>query len=164
MARSLTDMPIRNSPGKYPSHTVHVDDIAGAMWAAAEWMAKIGRKEADALAGEEIVFKNEKSKASEVEGMVQESGGSGEQLKKSRAMEKRKRELEERRKMLEAKRRKKNPDAEQFSVKAEEREHKVPVSPLKKVTSAQAPLDPFAALEVQASASRPDLKGKGKAK
>ena len=63
-------MPIRNSPGKYPSHTVHVDDIAGAMWAAAEWMAKIGRKEADALAGEEVVFKNEKSKASEVEGMV----------------------------------------------------------------------------------------------
>ena len=49
---------------------MHVDDIAGAMWAAAEWMAKIGRKEADALAGEEIVFKNEKSKASEVEGMV----------------------------------------------------------------------------------------------
>ena len=100
----------------------------------------------------------------EVEGMVQESGGSGEQLKKSGAMEKRKRELEERRKMLEAKRRKKNPDAEHFSVKAEEREHKVPVSPPKKVTSAQAPLDPFAALEVQASASRPDLKGKGKAK
>ncbi|EJF65716.1 hypothetical protein BD309DRAFT_944311 [Dichomitus squalens] len=59
-----------NSPGKYPSHTVHVEDIAGAMWAAAEWMAKTGRKEGDALAGEEIVFKNEKSKASEVEGVV----------------------------------------------------------------------------------------------
>ncbi|KAI8998784.1 hypothetical protein BD414DRAFT_133694 [Trametes punicea] len=59
-----------NSPGKYPSHTVHVDDIAGAMWACAEWMAKIGRKEADAIAGEEIPFKNEKSKADEVEGMV----------------------------------------------------------------------------------------------
>ena len=43
------------------------------MWAAAEWMAKIGRKEADALAGEEIVFKNEKSKVSEVEGMVSPS-------------------------------------------------------------------------------------------
>lgn len=40
------------------------------MWAAAEWMAKTGRKEADAIAGEEILFKNEKSKASEVEGMV----------------------------------------------------------------------------------------------
>ena len=61
---------LRNSPGKYPSHTVHVDDIAGAMWAAAEWMAKTGRTEADALAGEEIVFKNDKSKVKEVEGMV----------------------------------------------------------------------------------------------
>ena len=60
----------RHSPGKYPSHTVHVDDIAGAMWAAAEWMAKTGRKEADAIAGEEIVFKNEKSKVAEVEGMI----------------------------------------------------------------------------------------------
>ncbi|KAI0709040.1 hypothetical protein C8Q76DRAFT_799072 [Earliella scabrosa] len=62
-----------HSPGKYPSHTVHVDDIAGAMWAAAEWMAKTGRKEADAIAGEEIVFKNEKSKVAEVEGMVPHS-------------------------------------------------------------------------------------------
>ncbi|KAI0721618.1 hypothetical protein C8T65DRAFT_201291 [Cerioporus squamosus] len=59
-----------NSPGKYPSHTVHVDDIVGAMWAAAEWMAKTGRTEANTLAGEEIVFKNEKSKVDEVEGMV----------------------------------------------------------------------------------------------
>ncbi|KAI0781092.1 hypothetical protein BD413DRAFT_20648 [Trametes elegans] len=59
-----------NSPGKYPSHTVHVDDIAGAMWACAEWMAKLGRKEADAIAGEEIPFKNDKSKVNEVEGMV----------------------------------------------------------------------------------------------
>lgn len=40
------------------------------MWAAAEWMAKTGRTEADALAGEEIVFKNDKSKVDEVEGMV----------------------------------------------------------------------------------------------
>ncbi len=47
-----------------------MDDIVGAMWAAAEWMAKTGRTEADALAGEEIVFKNEKSKVDEVEGMV----------------------------------------------------------------------------------------------
>ena len=63
-------MSIRNSPGKYPSHTVHVEDIAGATWAAAEWMARTGRKEGNVLAGEEIVFKNEKSKAGEVEGMV----------------------------------------------------------------------------------------------
>ena len=40
------------------------------MWAAAEWMAKTGRTEANSLAGEEIVFKNEKSKVDEVEGMV----------------------------------------------------------------------------------------------
>lgn len=58
------------SPGKYPSHVVHVDDVAGASWALAEWMGKIGRKEADAIAGEEIVFHNEKSKVAEVEGMA----------------------------------------------------------------------------------------------
>lgn len=40
------------------------------MWTCAEWMAKIGRKEANSIAGEEIVFKNEKSKVKEVEGMV----------------------------------------------------------------------------------------------
>ena len=33
-------------------------------------MAKAGRKEADSLAGEEIPFKNDKSKVDEVEGMV----------------------------------------------------------------------------------------------
>ena len=33
-------------------------------------MAKTGRTEANSLAGEEIVFKNEKSKVDEVEGMV----------------------------------------------------------------------------------------------
>ena len=49
---------------------VHVDDVAGASWALAEWMGKIGRKEADAIAGEEIVFHNEKSKVAEVEGMA----------------------------------------------------------------------------------------------
>lgn len=64
---------LRNSPGKYPSHTVHVDDIAGAMWACAQWMAKIGRQEADSIAGEEIPFKNEKSKVNEVEGMIPHS-------------------------------------------------------------------------------------------
>lgn len=46
-----------------------MDDVAGAIWALAEWMAKIGRKEADAIAGEEIIFHNEKSKVQEVEGM-----------------------------------------------------------------------------------------------
>lgn len=33
-------------------------------------MAKVGRKEADSIAGEEIIFHNEKSKVQEVEGMV----------------------------------------------------------------------------------------------
>lgn len=49
-------------PGKHPNHTVHVDDIVGAMWACAQWMANLGRKEADAIAGEEIVCKREKIK------------------------------------------------------------------------------------------------------
>jgi len=58
------------SPGKHPSHTVHADDIAGAMWAVAEWMASIGRAKALADAGEEIPFKNDKSKAKKVEGVI----------------------------------------------------------------------------------------------
>jgi hypothetical protein len=51
-------------------HTVHIDDVSGALWACAEWMAREGRKEADTLAGEEIIFHNDKSKVKEVEGMV----------------------------------------------------------------------------------------------
>lgn len=43
------------------------------MWACAEWMSKIGRKEANSIAGEEILFKNDKSKAKTVEGMVDPS-------------------------------------------------------------------------------------------
>ncbi|KAI0080603.1 hypothetical protein K474DRAFT_1657758 [Panus rudis PR-1116 ss-1] len=58
------------SPGKHPMHVVHVEDVAGAMWTLAEWMAGIGRKEANSIAGEEILFKNDKNKAKEVEGMV----------------------------------------------------------------------------------------------
>ncbi|KIY43672.1 hypothetical protein FISHEDRAFT_68077 [Fistulina hepatica ATCC 64428] len=57
------------SPGKHPMNTVHVDDTAGAMWACAGWMAPMGRKEADAKAGEVIPFYNEKAKVKEVEGM-----------------------------------------------------------------------------------------------
>ena len=60
----------RWSPGKNPNHTVHVEDVAGGMWACAVWMAGIGRKEADSIAGEEILFRNDKSKAKQVEGMV----------------------------------------------------------------------------------------------
>lgn len=47
-------------------NTIHVDDVAGGMWACAEWMASLGRKEANALAGENI-FSNEKSKIKGVE-------------------------------------------------------------------------------------------------
>jgi len=57
------------SPGKNPTHTIHTDDVAGGMWACAQWIAPLGRKEADSLAGEEILFHNEKGKAAEVQGM-----------------------------------------------------------------------------------------------
>ncbi|KAL0947340.1 hypothetical protein HGRIS_013459 [Hohenbuehelia grisea] len=56
-------------PGDNPTNTVHVEDIAGAMHACAKWMADLGRKEADALAGEQIIFHNSKSRVSDVEGM-----------------------------------------------------------------------------------------------
>ena len=58
----------RWSPGKNPTHTVHVEDVAGAAWACAQWIASHGRKEANQLAGEVIHFHNEKSKVKEVEG------------------------------------------------------------------------------------------------
>lgn len=51
-------------------HTVHVEDVAGAMWACAAWIHQQGREQAIALAGEKIPFHNEKSKAKEVDGMV----------------------------------------------------------------------------------------------
>ncbi|TRM59392.1 hypothetical protein BD626DRAFT_550238 [Schizophyllum amplum] len=57
-------------PGKHGSNTVHTDDVSAAMWACAEWMAPLGRKAADEKAGEQIPFHNDKSKVSEVEGMV----------------------------------------------------------------------------------------------
>ncbi|EIM90215.1 NAD-P-binding protein [Stereum hirsutum FP-91666 SS1] len=57
------------SPGKNPMNTIHSDDVAGALWACAQWMAPLGRAEADKVAGEEVHFHNEKSKVSEVTGM-----------------------------------------------------------------------------------------------
>ncbi|KAF8163117.1 hypothetical protein B0H34DRAFT_780914 [Crassisporium funariophilum] len=57
------------SPGKNPTNTVHVADVAGAAWACALWMSSEGREAANKLAGEEIIFHNEKSKVKEVEGM-----------------------------------------------------------------------------------------------
>ncbi|KAJ1307224.1 hypothetical protein OPQ81_001338 [Rhizoctonia solani] len=47
-------------------NTIHVDDVAGAMWACAKWMAERGRAQANAEAGEELHFFNDKAKCSEV--------------------------------------------------------------------------------------------------
>jgi hypothetical protein len=38
------------------------------MWAAANWMASTGRKEANSLAGEELIFHNDKKLIAEVDG------------------------------------------------------------------------------------------------
>ncbi|KAF9567629.1 hypothetical protein CPC08DRAFT_680950 [Agrocybe pediades] len=58
------------SPGKNPTNTVHVDDVAGGAWACAKWMAGLGRKAADQAAGVKIPFHNDKAKVKEVEGMI----------------------------------------------------------------------------------------------
>ncbi|TFK67905.1 NAD(P)-binding protein [Pluteus cervinus] len=57
------------SPGKNPTHTIHVDDVAGAAWACAQWIGPLGRSAANAAAGEVIPFHNDKNKVKEVEGM-----------------------------------------------------------------------------------------------
>lgn len=49
-------------------HTVHVDDVAAAVWALGGWMAGLGRTEANTIAGEDIL-PNEKSKVKDVEGV-----------------------------------------------------------------------------------------------
>ncbi|KAF8201582.1 hypothetical protein BJ912DRAFT_1116493 [Pholiota molesta] len=58
------------SPGKNPTNTIHVDDVAGGAWACANWIAGLGRKAANEIAGVPILFHNDKSKVSEVEGMI----------------------------------------------------------------------------------------------
>jgi hypothetical protein len=50
-------------------HSIHVYDVAGAAWACAQWMVPLGRKQADALAGEEIIFHNDKSKIKTIDGV-----------------------------------------------------------------------------------------------
>ncbi|KAB5594850.1 NAD-dependent epimerase/dehydratase family protein [Ceratobasidium theobromae] len=47
-------------------NTIHVDDVAGGMWACAQWMAERGRAQADAEAGEELHFFNDKARCAEV--------------------------------------------------------------------------------------------------
>ena len=40
-------------------HPVHTDDVAGTLWAGAEWIASLGRKEADSLAGDRRLHASE---------------------------------------------------------------------------------------------------------
>jgi hypothetical protein len=49
---------------------VHIDDVVRALWAAAGWMAPLGRSAADAAAGEPIHFRNDKKKIKDVEGIT----------------------------------------------------------------------------------------------
>ncbi|KAF8797845.1 hypothetical protein BYT27DRAFT_7265004 [Phlegmacium glaucopus] len=58
------------APGKNATNTVHVLDVAGAAWASAKWMASEGRKTANQIAGQAIIFHNDKSKVKEVDGML----------------------------------------------------------------------------------------------
>jgi len=57
------------NPGHNAMNTVHSDDVAGGLWAAAEWMSHVGHEEALKLAGQEIFWKNDRSKLTEVTGM-----------------------------------------------------------------------------------------------
>ena len=45
-------------------------DVAGAAWASANWMALLGRKSANQIAGQTIFFHNDKNKVKEVDGML----------------------------------------------------------------------------------------------
>lgn len=49
-------------------NTIHVEDVAVASWAAAEWMSKVGRQEGNRVAGEDIYFCNDKVKIQTVKG------------------------------------------------------------------------------------------------
>lgn len=49
------------SPGKNPNNTTHVNDVAGAAWACSEWIAKLGRKAANEVAGVPLPFHNDKA-------------------------------------------------------------------------------------------------------
>ncbi|KAH9484181.1 hypothetical protein JR316_0003661 [Psilocybe cubensis] len=66
------DKPMKSmwSPGKNPTNTVHIDDVAGGAWACAVWMATKGRSAADQEAGVKIPFHNDKGKVKEVQGMT----------------------------------------------------------------------------------------------
>jgi hypothetical protein len=57
-----------HAPGKHAVHTVHIDDVCAALWAAAAWIAPRGRAAADAAAGERLFFQNDKKKIADVPG------------------------------------------------------------------------------------------------
>jgi hypothetical protein len=59
-----------HSPGKHAIHTVHIDDVNAALWAAAGWIATQGRTAADAAAGESIPFQNDKKKLVDAQGVL----------------------------------------------------------------------------------------------
>ncbi|KZT26497.1 hypothetical protein NEOLEDRAFT_1177498 [Neolentinus lepideus HHB14362 ss-1] len=65
-----TKQPMKSmhSPGKHAFNTAHIDDVVGAAWGCAEWMSKLGRQEADTVAGEPLLFHNDKSKIKALEG------------------------------------------------------------------------------------------------
>ncbi|KAI0703577.1 hypothetical protein BC835DRAFT_1483604 [Cytidiella melzeri] len=52
-------------PGIHATHTVHVDDVAGALFACAEWIARVGREQAFADAGEDLICLGDKKKLKE---------------------------------------------------------------------------------------------------
>ncbi|KDR81431.1 hypothetical protein GALMADRAFT_206951 [Galerina marginata CBS 339.88] len=58
------------SPGRNPTNSIHVEDVASGAWCCANWIAGIDRKAADKLAGVPIPFHNDKSKVKEVDGML----------------------------------------------------------------------------------------------
>ncbi|KAI0340496.1 hypothetical protein BDW22DRAFT_1430654 [Trametopsis cervina] len=55
------------SPGKHATHTVHVEDVAGSLFACAEWMVKTGRAQADSIAGEELYCLADKKRVKELQ-------------------------------------------------------------------------------------------------
>ena len=62
---------IRWGPGKHATHTVHVEDVAGALFACAEWMARLGREKALAAGGEDIICLGDKKRLKELQSKVE---------------------------------------------------------------------------------------------
>ncbi|KAI0811244.1 hypothetical protein BC629DRAFT_1732276 [Irpex lacteus] len=58
-------------PGKHATHTVHVEDVAGALFACAEWISRLGYDQALATAGEDIICLGDKKKLREFKSTVE---------------------------------------------------------------------------------------------